>query len=387
VQFVHILTAGFSETGLQTYADIERHLIETAKKGGIRVIGPNCMGIYCPEGGVAWSDRFPRKSGSIGLFSQSGQLAYQIIGNTSDEGLYFSKVASFGNASDLAAHDFLDYLATDEKTEIIGAYIEGLKHGRTFFEVAKNTTLKKPLVIWKGGQTEGGSRATLSHTAAIAGSHQIWNAMCKQAGIISVNTMEELIFTIMGLKYLSIPKGVNIAVLGGAGGGSVTMTDVAENQGLRVPHLADETIRRMGEFIHLEGNSFKNPLDILPVIVPRGLEKENIIRIAELLRDDPNIDAMIFNAHPVWIYESFGRTILNRYLELSVEAMKCLEKPSLITLPRENGPNENAVYREVKAWYKDAHVPTFPDFSLAAKVLSNMKQYGDYLSISRYRDD
>ena len=385
VPFVHILTAGFSETGRKEYMDIENNIIEIARRGGIRVIGPNCMGIYCPEGGMAWSDRFPSKAGPIGFFSQSGQLAYQIIENTSHQGLYFSKVISFGNGSDLEAHEFLEYLAQDEKTQIIGAYLEGLKDGRAFFEAARKTTLKKPLVIWKGGQTEGGSRATQSHTAAIAGSQQIWNAMCKQAGIIAVHTMEELIFTIKGLQSLPIPKGTNVAVLGGAGGGSVTMTDFAEKEGLKVPHLSEETIRELEQFIQMEGNSAKNPLDILPALIPTGTGKETMLRLAELLRDDTNIDAMIFNVTPDWIYNAYGRTTLNRYLELSVEALKQLEKPLFIALPREDDLKKDALQREVQSWYHEVGVPTFPDFSLAARVMSNMKKYGDYLSIRKDR--
>ncbi|MBN1847498.1 MAG: CoA-binding protein [Deltaproteobacteria bacterium] len=385
VQFVHILAAGFSETGKKEYVEIEQNLMDTAKKGGVRIIGPNCMGVYCPEGGLSWSETFPTHTGPIGLFSQSGQLAHIIIEKGSQQGLYYSKVISFGNAGDLEAHDFLNYLAQDEKTEIIAAYLEGIKDGRAFFESAKRITSKKPLVIWKGGQTQGGTRAAQSHTAAIAGSQTIWNVMCKQAGIINVQTMEELIFTIRGLQCLSLPKGIKIAVLGGAGGGSVTMTDYAEKEGLQVPHLTDETIRKMEEFVALEGNSIKNPLDILPITVPTGAEKENMIRIAELLRDDSNIDAMIFNASPAWVFDIYGRPTMYQYLKLSIEVMNLFEKPLFIALPKEDDVKKDILLREVRSWYNDYDVPTFPDFRLAARILANMKRYGDYLAYSKSR--
>jgi acyl-CoA synthetase (NDP forming) len=380
VKFVHLLTAGFSETGKEEYSAIEKKLIENARSGGIRVIGPNCMGVYCPEGGLAWTNEFPAEPGSIGFFSQSGQLAYQFIHSGRRQSLRFSKVVSFGNASDLQAHEFLNYLAEDEKTEIIGAYLEGIKDGRSFFEAAKKTTLKKPLVLWKGGQTDGGSRATLSHTSAIAGSQLIWNAMCRQTGIIPVHTMDEMVFTIRALQSLPKPKGTNVAVLGGAGGGSVTMTDFAEKEGLSVPHLSETTIRKMEEFVPLEGNSPKNPLDILPAIMPTGAGKENIIRVMELLRDDPNIDAMIFSIYPRWIYEDYGRSALNKYLRLSLEALKIFEKPFFIALPGEDDLQMDVLRREVEEWYHEAGVATFPDFSLAARVMNNMKKYDDYLS-------
>ena len=230
VRFVHLLTAGFSETGRKDYADLEHQISEIARKGGIRVIGPNCMGIYCPEGGLSWADEFPAEPGSTGFFSQSGQIAYQVIRKGDPKKIRFSKVVSYGNASDLQAHDFLNYLAEDQKTKAIGAYVEGIKKGREFFEAAKKATKKKPLVIWKGGQTKGGSRATLSHTSAIAGSQKIWQAVCDQAGIIQVHSLEEMVHTLQAFQMMSTPKGTNVAILGGAGGGSVTMTDFAEKE-------------------------------------------------------------------------------------------------------------------------------------------------------------
>ncbi|MFH1630037.1 MAG: CoA-binding protein [Pseudomonadota bacterium] len=385
VKFVHLLTAGFSETGEHKNADIEKNLIEKATRGGIRVIGPNCMGIYCPEGGLSWSNEFSPEPGTTGLFSQSGQLAYQIVTRGGDQGLRYSKVVSFGNASDLQAHDFLRYFALDDKTKTIGAYLEGLRDGRSFFKAAKETSLKKPLVVWKGGQTEGGSRATLSHTSAMSGAQQIWNAMCRQTGIIMVHSMDEMIYTIKALQSLPKPKGTNVAILGGAGGGSVTMTDFAEKEGLRVPHLTDETIRRLAEFVPLEGNSAKNPLDINPAILPTRSNEGNLLRVVELLRDDRNIDAMIFSVFPKRICDMYGKTALNAFLRLCLEATERLEKPLFISLPREDNWQMDILRRETEEWFHDAGVATFPDFRLAARVMRNMKEYGDYLSVEEPR--
>ena len=383
VRFVHLLTAGFSETGAHDNSDIEKNLIETAGKGGVRVIGPNCMGLYCPEGGLSWSKDFPAESGSTGVFSQSGQLAYQIVMRGGDQGLRYSKVVSFGNASDLQAHDFLSYLAQDNKTEIIGAYLEGLRDGRAFFETARDATLKKPLVLWKGGQTEGGSRATLSHTAALSGTQQIWKAMCRQTGIIMVHSIDEMVFTIKALQTLPKPKGTNVAILGGAGGGSVTMTDFAEKEGLKVPRLMDETISGMDEFVPVEGNSARNPLDIVPAIMPIRTNEGNLLRVMELIRDDLNIDAMIFSIFPKRICDIYGKAALNAYLHLCLEAAERLEKPLFICLPREDNWQMDIIRREAEEWFQNAGMATFPDFRLAARVMLNMKKYGDYLSTHR----
>jgi acyl-CoA synthetase (NDP forming) len=378
VKFVHLFTAGFSETGRPELAEIERKLIALAQKGGIRIVGPNCMGLYCPEGGLAWTSEFPREPGSIGFVSQSGQLAGHFVQEGGDEHLRFSKVVSFGNAADLKAHNFLGYLAEDDKTEIIGAYIEGLKDGREFFDVARKITQKKPLVVWKGGQTEGGARATQSHTGSLAGSIQIWQALCRQAGIISVNSMEELIATIGALQRLPLPTGLNVAILGGAGGGSVTMTDLAEKEGLKVPHLTEKTIRAMEEFVPIQGNSAKNPLDIMGALFSGG--PKIFGRLIELLRDDPNIDALIFSQNIDMFFRRLDRSFLDDFIRMTVKSMHELGKPLYLVLGQARSLEGEALRQDVELRYHQYNMATFSSFTMAARVYRNMKNYRDFLS-------
>jgi acyl-CoA synthetase (NDP forming) len=375
VKYVHLLTAGFTETGREADAEIEKELIDIATKGGIRLIGPNCMGVYCPAGGVSWTRDFPAVSGSIGFFSQSGQMAYHVIRGSDRQQLRYSKVVSFGNACDLQAHDFLNYLIADESTQVLGAYLEGIKDGQAFLEAARSATRKKPLVIWKGGQTEGGSRATLSHTAAIAGSQKIWAGLCKQTGIISADSIDEMIFTLQALQLMPLPESSNVAILGGAGGGSVTMTDAAEKEGLRVPRLTDRTIAKLEEFIPLQGSSVKNPLDILPAISTGN----NILRVLELLRDDENIDAMIFNMRPGRVYEMFGRKVLNKHVSIVMQSIQVFGKPCFVVLEKEDDLNREALRMEVEELLNEKGIVAFPDVSLAARIMNRMKIYSDYL--------
>lgn len=378
VKFVHLFTAGFSETGRPELAEIERKLIAMAREGGIRVVGPNCMGLYCPEGGLAWTNEFPRTPGRIGFVSQSGQLAGHFVQEGGDQRLRFSKVVSFGNAADLKAHDFLEYLAEDDKTDIIGAYIEGLKDGRAFFEVAQKITPKKPMVVFKGGQTEGGARATQSHTGSLAGSLGIWQALCRQTGIISVNSLEELIATIGGLQRLPLPTGLNVAILGGAGGGSVTMTDLAEKEGLRVPHLTEKTIRSLEEFVPVQGNSAKNPLDIMGALFGGG---EKIFRrLIELLRDDPNIDALIFSQNIDMFFRRIARSFLDDFIRMTVSSMQTLGKPLYLVLGQARSLEGEALRQDVETRYHHYKMATFSSFTMAARVYHNMKIYRDFLS-------
>jgi acyl-CoA synthetase (NDP forming) len=324
---------------------------------------------------VAWVKDFPTESGAVGFVSQSGQLAGHFIETGNGRGVRFSKVISFGNASDLQCHDFLQYLADDDKTEIIACYIEGLKDGRAFFELAKKITPKKPLVVWKGGHTEGGSRAVSSHTASVAGSAQIWNALCKQTGIIQVCSVEDLVSTVAALEGLTPPARPNVAIVGGAGGGSVTMTDDAESAGLKVPHLSDETIRALNEFVPVHGQSVKNPLDIFSVLV----NPEHFTKMIGLLRDDPHIDALIYYQRIEWALKK-ENVFLDIVIDMTIEGAKDLEKPMFLVLANAQSLEGMALRKHAEDKYNNAGVPTFPSFDEAARAVYNLSEYQRFLS-------
>jgi len=376
VRFVHMLTAGFGETGQATDAGVEEEIMAIARKAGLRIVGPNCMGLYAPEGGLAWNGELPGKPGSVGLFSQSGQLANMVVRTSAQEGIHFSKVASFGNASDLQAHEFLEYLGNDPKTGVISGYIEGLKEGRAFFEAAKNVTPEKPLVVWKGGQTEGGARATRSHTAALAGSFQTWQGMCRQAGIMSVDSLSEMVHTLSALQRTSLPKGPKAAILGGAGGGSVTMTDMAEKHGIEVPQLSDDTVTRLATVVPVQGSSVKNPLDILPFLT----SAESFKFVMELLKQDPLVDCLFFSFPLAFIYIEAGRAGVSAYLKMIAKSKEWLEKPMFVVIESFNSTELMVVSREATENLTALQIPVFPDFEVAARVMMNLKGYHDFLS-------
>lgn len=377
VKFVHMFTAGFSETGRAETAEIEKKAIEIAQKGGFRIIGPNCMGIYCPEGGVAFRPDFPTGSGSVAFVSQSGSVVNEFVKRGVYQDLKFSKIVSFGNACDLQPRDFLEYLGRDDKTKVIGSYIEGLKDGRAFFETAREVTRMKPLVVLKGGQTEGGTRATMSHTASIAGSPKIWQALCRQSGIISVDSTGEMIATLAAFQRMPMPGGLNAAIFGEFGGGSVLMTDLAEKTGLKVPRLSEDTIQRLEEFIPFEGHSVKNPLDAGTAL----FSKSHFQRLLEILREDPVIDILIFLQQIDFFHRMFnGRSGFKQLLEMTMESKDLFKKPILIVLPPEEDQEMNSMRQELEEEYHRAGLATFPSFELAARVCVNIYEYGRHLS-------
>jgi acyl-CoA synthetase (NDP forming) len=232
------------------------------------------------------------------------------------------------------------------------------------------------VIIWKGGQTEGGSRATLSHTAAIAGSPKIWEAMCRQAGIISVHSMQEALSTFAALRMIPLPKGPNVAILGGAGGGSVTMTDMAEKEGLRVPQLTEKSIQSLGEIIPLQGNSVKNPLDAF------FEEEDHFLHLTRILRDDPHIDALIYNLEFTWMFQESGRSGVIKYLQKVIKGKEELKKPLLVSQEYQGNIALDVFNQEVAEWFHERHIPTCSSFEIAARVLNNLYEYQQFLELS-----
>ena len=258
---VHFCTAGFSETGEQDRIRLESELVEVARRKGVRIIGPNCMGIYCPRSRMSFSPTFPNDSGPVGIISQSGGNSIYMVRQAALRGVRFSKVISYGNASDIDESDLLEYLADDEDTRILALYIEGIKDGTRFRHALEAASKKKAVVLLKGGSTEGGARAVAGHTAALAGSRAVWDALCKQLGIISVRSIEEMVDVLVTLVFLPLPKGRNAVLFGAGGGASVLIADEFENRGLKVPALPQETVAQIREFTPAAGNILRNPVD------------------------------------------------------------------------------------------------------------------------------
>ncbi|TEU01691.1 MAG: acyl-CoA synthetase, partial [Dehalococcoidia bacterium] len=190
---LQLFTARFSETGRREGAELERRLAERARAAGVRIIGPNCMGLLYPRQGISFRADMPRQPGNMGLLSQSGNLLFELTYLGGPRGLRFSKAVSYGNGLDLTEADFLDYFAEDAESAVVGAYIEGIRDGRRFLAALAGAAARKPVVVLKGGRTAAGWRTAASHTAALAGQQAVWDAAVTQAGALAVDTVEEFI--------------------------------------------------------------------------------------------------------------------------------------------------------------------------------------------------
>ena len=262
VKSIHFFTAGFSETGDSDRADLERQVLGKLKAAGIRVIGPNCMGLYVPGVGLAFMGQFPKEPGNVFLLSQSGANAGDIVGGLARRGVRFSKVVSYGNGADLDAQDFFDYAAWDPQTEVVTAYIEGVKNGRAVFEAMKRCAAVKPTIVLKGGLSAAGARAANSHTGSLAGSMDVFEALTRQAGAIRAENMDELHDLVVAMTTkLKTVKGTGVALVGGGGGFAVLSADAIAAAGLDTPPLPEETQASLREFVPVAGTSVRNPVD------------------------------------------------------------------------------------------------------------------------------
>ena len=240
VKIAHLYSARFGETGRPQDAELETEVLRRAVKGGVRVIGPNCMGLYYPKMGIGWTDDFPTESGSIGMASQSSYAVHDLILLGASRGMRFSKVIGYGNALDFNECDFLEYLASDPETAVILMYVEGVKDGKRFLSVMRKAALTKPVIVVKGGKGEAGARAAASHTASLAGSADTWKAAVAQAGAIPVESLDEMIDYSVSFSYLKPIAGSRVGIAGSGGGPSVLGADQCEVAGLKVVALPDE---------------------------------------------------------------------------------------------------------------------------------------------------
>ena len=261
-----VISSGFGET--EEGRALEEEITRIARKAGIPLVGPNTMGILSPE--ISFSALMPRiepKRGTISFISQSGNLGTQIVSMGIEMGVGFSKFVGSGNEAVLTCEDYLEYFGRDPSTKVILVYIEGLRNGRRFFELAKRIGREKPIIVYKAGTTEAGSRAAKSHTGAMSGSNDIYVVAFKQAGIIVASTTEELIELASAFASQPLPRGRRVGILTRGGGWGVVGTDACCRAGLEVPSLPKEVFEELDRILPSYWSK-GNPVDMVATIDP-----------------------------------------------------------------------------------------------------------------------
>ena len=364
VKFAVVHSAGFSELGTEG-KELEEEMLRFARQGGIRIIGPNCMGLYCLKSGIntiAPQFTFEKETGPVGFVGQSGWVTENFILMGYERGLRFSKVVSIGNQSDLTIEDFLEYFASDAETKVIAFYIEGIKRGREFLQLAKQTSIKKPIIVWKAGRTEAGVRAAASHTGSLAGNNVIFDAALKQSGMVTARNLDELIDLAVGFTCPVLPRGNKVGLLVEAGGGAVAGADTAEALGLEIPILPAETQQELVD--KLKGiippfSSPRNPVDI--VWATADNRTDIYLGCARIMLKD--IDAAVVIAY----------ADLDSYFTTELVGLRDkMGKPIFII------PGHPVAQKTGMSLLARNGIPTFTIPERALKVLSAMVRYSNY---------
>jgi len=295
VRLVHLFTARLKETGRDKETKLQAEILEKARRLGIRILGPNCMGIYYPKLGLSFNYELPRESGPVGGFFQSGGGAGEFVRYAALRGVRFSKIISYGNASDIDEVELLNYFASDDETKVITSYIEGVKDGGEFVEALALAAKKKPVIILKGGRGRAGARLALSHTASLAGSITVWKSALKQYGAIMVSNFQELIDQVVAFTFLPPITGKRVIIAGGGGGKSMISADVWEEEGFELPELSMACRKKLKEKVPALWDWVRNPID---VSIFQGMVDINLLEwlsneeqydlfVANLTQDDP----------------------------------------------------------------------------------------------------
>ena len=284
-----VISAGFAETGAEGKA-AERELVALARSNGMRIIGPNCLGVVNTAPGVHMNATFapaPPVAGNVAFLSQSGGLGIELMSRAADLGIGISQFVSVGNKADVSGNDLLQYWADDGRTEVILLYLESFGNPAKFVRLARNVARSKPIVAVKSGRTAAGSRAASSHTAALASPDVAVDALFRQAGVIRVDTLDELLSTAMVLAHQPLPGGRRVAIVSNAGGPGILAADACAGAGLEVPELQSTTQDLLREVL-TPGASVQNPVDLVAGATAEQFEHALRISLA-----DPSIDAVL----------------------------------------------------------------------------------------------
>jgi acyl-CoA synthetase (NDP forming) len=372
-KFIVVHAAGFGELG-DKGKKLEEEMTKTARRGGSRIIGPNCMGIYSPEAGlntvVPYVERVTEESGDVALIAQSGWVCEFIMLVGYERGLRFSKVVSIGNQSDLTFVDFLQYLGSDPKTNIICAYVEGVKNGRDLIDVARKVSRSKPIIIWKAGRTEAATRAITSHTGSLAGDHAIHEVASKQAGIITAQGAEELLDMTIAFTCPYLPNGNKVGIIVDAGGAGVAASDACEMLGLKVVTLPEEAKLELKEL--LKGvippfSGVSNPVDL--VWLPLGQAASIHPQVVEIMSEA--VDSFL-----IFTYDPFATITREMFAEdYRSEMLRIREKvrkPMVFVTPH---PSREL---DISLWTKNG-LPVYSTPERAAKALAALTQRRRFL--------
>ncbi|MFX1274462.1 MAG: acetate--CoA ligase family protein [Promethearchaeota archaeon] len=364
-----ILSAGFSETGIPDMIALEKKIVGIAKKAGIRIFGPNCIGVINSDTKLSTSFAPVSKvfNGNLGFITQSGSFGGSLLmlAEQSPKPLGFNKWAHVGNMSDVTNVEILEYFGEDPRISSIGLYLEGITHGKDLLKIAKKITHQKPVFLLKVGTTEASSIATQSHTGILAGSDKIYDAAFRQSGIIRVNNIEELIDSLKAASMLSKPKGKNICVLTEAGGpGIISIDEITKDNYLKLANITVHTKKQLNNKLPPMATICR-PNGYID-ITAAALEQEHADTL-KLVLDDPNVDIVLLISLPPTFLPAIN------VAEHVAKVIKNSDK--IVAVCFMNGKS----MLESRTFLENNNIPTFDTPDRAIRALINLTKASCYL--------
>ena len=363
-----VISAGFREVGGDG-ENLEAELVRIGRENGIRLLGPNCLGVMSSDPKVrlnaTFSGTFP-EPGPVSFLSQSGALGAVVLDLAARRRIGLSSFVSVGNKCDISGNDLLEYWEEDERTQVILLYLESFGNPRKFVQIARRVGRKKPIVAVKSGRTRAGSRAAASHTGALAGTDIAVDALFHQAGVIRVDTTEELFDTAMLLATQPVPKGRRVAVVTNAGGPGILATDACESRGLELASFSEQTIEGLRSFLPPEA-SLRNPVDMIA-----SATADHYRRAVEIVLADPSVDSMVAIFVPPLMIET--RDVANAIGEAAAGP----DKPVVTCYMGTHGFTEGLG----SGAGGEAQIPSYRFPEAAAKALSRATKYGEWVRVA-----
>jgi len=385
VRYAQVISSGFAEA--DDGRDLQEQLAAAARAGGMRLIGPNCLGIYSPRGKLTFTEIGPCEVGTVGVVSQSGGLGTDVVRRGQTRGIKFSGLVTVGNCADIGPSDLLEFYLADPQTKVIGLYIETARDGRRLFEMLRAAKARKPVVMLKGGRTKLGLAAAVSHTGSLAGDDRAWVALSRQTGCILVDTLDEFIDALVIFQTLTPRTGrptQRVVLFGNGGGASVLATDHYARLTLDVAPFEPQIVAALAALKLPPGTTITNPVDC-----PVGTLLQDDGRITEKILDiiygigKPEALVMHLNMAPF-----VGRSkpeVLDNVVQaaLRVQAHFPGQAHFVLVLRSDGEPQIEARKREFRARAIELGIPVFDEINNAGHALTALRTHERFVQSRR----
>jgi acyl-CoA synthetase (NDP forming) len=372
---VAILTAGFSEIGTREGIRLEREISALAEKSGLRVIGPNCLGVYCPRGGMSFDSRLPAESGRMGFICHGREASAHIIRAAGNRGVRFSKAISYGNACDINESDLLEHFAEDSDTDTVAAWIDTVRDSQRFLRALKNLSRVKPVIVLQMAPMLGGSGRGLGSIEGTDSGH-VRNALLDQAGAVGVNSAEEMVDAMVTFGLLPVPRGRRVGIFGAAGGASVLATDAWASAGFVLPPVPPQLRAVLdGEAMNQAGMILHNPLDFSMAgytgfffdVVKRMIAHEDFVDLG-----------MIHNpsGHGAWLPWSAFNVLIDSITDAVIGIHREVNRPMALVMQYiASRRHWQKIFEDLQVPCSQAGLPVYYSMASAARAVDRMLRY------------